>query len=168
VFSSTGTRAKLWFLSAYLCFWCVEERITVSSVNSIQLLVLSWRWSVSCEVGTELLNVCVDEFQILVCKAQQDAHVTEFIFVWELLYMFWVSLSPIFRSMYGYVHHYSIELIAFSAEYTLFNNCNLNLVCRYPLSVKFNSVCCSVRVTRYCSCSCFVLLKMGDSETRNM
>ena len=24
--------------------------------------------------------------------------------------------------------HYSIELIAFSAEYTLFNNCNFNLV----------------------------------------
>jgi hypothetical protein len=26
----------------------------------------------------------------------------------------------------------------------------------------------SVTVTRYCSYSCFVLLKMGDSETRNM
>ena len=25
-----------------------------------------------------------------------------------------------------------------------------------------------VTVTRYCSYSCFVLLKMGDSETRNM
>jgi len=35
---------------------------------------------------------------ILVYKFQQDAHVTEFIFVWELLYMFRVSLSPIFRS----------------------------------------------------------------------
>ena len=31
--------------------------------------------------------------------------------------------------------HYSIELIAFSAEYTLFNNCNFNLVYRYSLSV---------------------------------
>jgi hypothetical protein len=27
-----------------------------------------------------------------------------------------------------YIIHYSIELIAFSAEYTLFNNCNFNLV----------------------------------------
>jgi len=72
------------------------------------------------------------------------------------------------RQEYGYVHHYSIELIAFSAEYTLFNNCNFNLVYRYSLSVKFNSVYYSVMVTRYCSYSCFVLLKMGDRETRNM
>ena len=35
---------------------------------------------------------------ILVYKSQQDAHITEFIFVRELLYMFRVSLSPIFRS----------------------------------------------------------------------
>jgi len=67
-----------------------------------------------------------------------------------------------------YIIHYSIELIAFSAEYTLFNNCNFNLVYRHSLSVKVNSVYYSVMVTRYCSYSCFVLLKMGDSETRNM
>jgi len=74
------------------------------------------------------------------------------------------------RYGYGYVHHYSIELIAFSAKYTLFNTCNFNfnLVYRYSLSVKFNSVYYSVMVTRCCSYSCFVLLKMGDSETRNM
>jgi len=35
---------------------------------------------------------------ILVYKSQQDANVTEFIFVRELLYVFRVSLSPIFRS----------------------------------------------------------------------
>jgi hypothetical protein len=34
-----------------------------------------------------------------------------------------------------YIFHYSIELIAFSAEYTLFNNCNFNLVYRYSSSV---------------------------------
>jgi hypothetical protein len=34
-----------------------------------------------------------------------------------------------------YINHYSIELITFSAEYTLFNNCNFNLVYRYSLSV---------------------------------
>jgi hypothetical protein len=34
-----------------------------------------------------------------------------------------------------YLIHYSIELIAFSAEYTLFNNCNFNLVYRPSLSV---------------------------------
>jgi len=33
---------------------------------------------------------------ILIQKSQQDARVTEFI--WRLLYMFRVSLSPIFRS----------------------------------------------------------------------
>jgi len=57
-----------------------------------------------------------------------------------------------------YIIHYSIELIAFSAEYTLFNSCNFNLVYRYSLSVKFNSVCYSVTVTRCCSYSCFTLL----------
>jgi len=62
----------------------------------------------------------------------------------------------------------SIELIAYSAEYTLFNNYNFNLVYRHSLSVKFNSVYYSVTVTSYCSYSCFVLLKVGDSETRNM
>jgi len=60
-----------------------------------------------------------------------------------------------------YIIHYSIELIAFSAEYTLFNNCNFNLVNRYSLYY-------SVTVTRCCDYSCFVLLKMGDSDARNM
>jgi len=32
------------------------------------------------------------------------------------------------NSMGTYIIHYSIELIAFSAEYALFNNCNFNLV----------------------------------------
>ena len=34
-----------------------------------------------------------------------------------------------------YIIHYSIERIAFSAEYTLFNNSNFNLIYRYSLSV---------------------------------
>jgi hypothetical protein len=34
-----------------------------------------------------------------------------------------------------YIIHYSIERTAFSAEYTLFNNCNFNLVYLYSLSV---------------------------------
>jgi hypothetical protein len=39
------------------------------------------------------------------------------------------------RQQYGtYIIHYSIELIAFSAKYTLFN-CNFHLVYRYSLSV---------------------------------
>jgi hypothetical protein len=67
-----------------------------------------------------------------------------------------------------YIIHYSMELIAFFVEYTLFNNCNFNLVYRYSLSVKFKSVYYSVTVTRCCTYSCFVLLKMGDSKTRNM
>jgi len=33
------------------------------------------------------------------------------------------------------ITHYSIEVIAFSAEYTLVNNYNFNLVYRYSLSV---------------------------------
>src|SRR5215475_6319042 len=40
------------------------------------------------------------------------------------------------RQQYGtYIIHYSVELTAFSAEYTLFNICNFNLVYRYSLSV---------------------------------
>jgi len=38
---------------------------------------------------------------VLVYKSQQDAHVPEFIFVWELLYMFRVLLSHIFRSTHN-------------------------------------------------------------------
>jgi len=34
-----------------------------------------------------------------------------------------------------YIIHYSMELIEFSAKYTLFNDCNFNLVYRYSLSV---------------------------------
>ena len=35
-----------------------------------------------------------------------------------------------------YIIHYSIEHIAFSAEYTFFNNnCNFDLIYRYSLSV---------------------------------
>jgi len=64
-----------------------------------------------------------------------------------------------------YIIHYSIELIAFSAEYTLFDNCNFNLVYRYSLSVNIYYI---VMVTRCCRCSCYVLLKMGDSDARNM
>jgi hypothetical protein len=33
---------------------------------------------------------------------------------------------------------------------------------------KFNSIYYSVTVTRCCNCSCFVPLKMGDSDARNM
>jgi hypothetical protein len=66
-----------------------------------------------------------------------------------------------------YTIHYSIELIAFSAEYTLFNNCNFNLIYRYSLS-KFNSFYYSVMFTRRCRSSCFVLLRMGADNTRNM
>jgi hypothetical protein len=42
-----------------------------------------------------------------------------------------------------YIIHYSIELIAFSAEYTLFNNCNFNLVYRHSLSVNL-TLCITV------------------------
>jgi len=44
------------------------------------------------------------------------------------------------RQQYGmYVIHYSTEHIAFSSEYTLFNNnCNFNLIYRYSLSIYFS------------------------------
>jgi hypothetical protein len=69
------------------------------------------------------------------------------------------------RQQYGtYIIHYSMELIAFSAQYIVFNYCNFNLVYRYTLSVKFNSIYYVVTVTRCCSYSCLVLLMMVDSD----
>jgi hypothetical protein len=82
----------------------------------------------------------------------------------QSLFYLTAALHDSSRQQYGYVQHYSIELIAFSAEYTLFNNCNFNLVYWYSLSVKFNSIYYSVTVTRFYSYSCFMLLKMGDSD----
>ena len=52
--------------------------------------------------------------------------------------------------------------------YIINNNCNLNLIYRYSLTAKINSIYYSVTVTRCSSYSCFVLLKMGDSDARNM
>ena len=45
------------------------------------------------------------------------------------------STIPADNSTGTYIIHYSTELAAFSAEYTLLNNCNFNLVYRYSLSV---------------------------------
>jgi hypothetical protein len=53
------------------------------------------------------------------------------------------------------------------AEYTVFNNCNFSRLSVLFIS-KFNSIYYSVMVTRCCRYSCFVLLKMGDSDARNM
>jgi len=42
-----------------------------------------------------------------------------------------------------YIIHYSIQPIAFSAEYTLLNNnCNFNLIDRYSLSVNLTLLQC--------------------------
>jgi len=43
--------------------------------------------------------------------------------------------AAIVEELGTYIIYYSIELIAFSAEYTLFNNSNFNLIYRYSLSV---------------------------------
>ena len=51
--------------------------------------------------------------------------------------------------------HYSTTIVILS---------NLSVL----LISKFNSICYSVTVTRCCNYSCFVLLKMGDSDARNM
>ena len=42
-----------------------------------------------------------------------------------------------------YIIHYSIEHIAFSAEYKLFNNCNFNLIYRYSLSLNLTPLQCN-------------------------
>jgi hypothetical protein len=43
----------------------------------------------------------------------------------------------------------------------ILRKCNFNLICRYYLTVKFNSIYYSVTVTRCCSYSCFVPPKDG-------
>jgi hypothetical protein len=42
-----------------------------------------------------------------------------------------------------YIIHHSIELTAFSLKYTLFNNCNFNLVYWYCLSVNLTLLQCN-------------------------
>jgi len=76
-------------------------------------------------------------------------------------------------NVHGSVHRnnilvYKSQFIAFSAEYTLFNDCNFNLIYRYSLSVNLTLIYYSVTVIRCCSYSCFVLLKMGVSDARTM
>jgi hypothetical protein len=45
-------------------------------------------------------------------------------------------MDLMYNNMGMYIIQYSIEHIAFSAEYTLFtNNCNFNLIYSYSLSV---------------------------------
>jgi len=66
-----------------------------------------------------------------------------------------------------YIVYYSIELTAFSAEYAL----STTIVILSNLYVLFNSknsIHYSVMVTRCCSYSCFVLLKVGDNNTQDM
>jgi len=75
------------------------------------------------------------------------------------------------RQQYVYGHHslFYRTYCIFRRIYVINNSCNFNLIYRYSLSVrKFNSIYYSVTVTRCCSYSCFVLLKMGDSDARNM
>jgi len=93
---------------------------------------------------------------ILIQKSQQVAHVTDFI------------LSDDYSTCFEYHYHPSS-----GAQ----NNCNYSIwVCGWPptLSNQFQLFHNSKRqkygvtVTRWCSYSCFVLLKMGDNGTRNM
>jgi hypothetical protein len=66
-----------------------------------------------------------------------------------------------------YIIHYSIEHCIFCRLYIINNTCNFNLIYRYSLTVKTLKYY-SVMVTGCCSYRCFVLLKMGDNDIRNM
>jgi hypothetical protein len=72
------------------------------------------------------------------------------------------------RQQYRYVHHslFYRTYCIFRRIYIINKNCNFNLIYRYSLTVK-NSIYYIVTVTKCCSYSCFVLLKMSDN-TRNM
>jgi hypothetical protein len=50
---------------------------------------------------------------------------------------FHLSMIAADNSTGTYIIHYSVEIIAFSTEYTLFNNCNFNLVYQYYLSLNW-------------------------------
>jgi hypothetical protein len=71
---------------------CVNQ-MTLEEVNFFSSSRIFWVTHIKFNV-----HGSVHRNNILVYKSQQDAQVTEFIFIWELLYMFRVSLSPIFRS----------------------------------------------------------------------
>ena len=86
-----------------LCADCVGSRRKTVFVSAVIDKNVCWVTSTICLiwlVENTAVKFCEkwNLYKIWVYKSQQDAHVTEFIFVWELLYTFRVSLSPVFRS----------------------------------------------------------------------
>jgi hypothetical protein len=74
----------------------------------------------------------------------------------------------IYIYIYIYQSFFYRTYCIFRRIYIIKSNCNFNQIYRYYLTEKFKSVYYSVTVTRCCSYSCFVLLKVGDSDTWNM
>jgi hypothetical protein len=63
-----------------------------------EFMMMGERTPETCWAVNKRQDSTLENSSILVYKSQQDADVTEFIFIWELLYMFRASLSLIFRS----------------------------------------------------------------------
>jgi len=79
---------------------------------------------------------------ILIYKSQQDAHVTEFILSDNCSTCFGITITHL-------QEHKTTATIASGSHYTVIDRVKIYY---------------SVTATRRCSYSCFVLLKMGDSD----
>ena len=80
-------------------FWKLGISITwISRLNEELNINVMYNIFTGRNVHLSLSCKCsnITNYNILLYKSQQDAHVTEFIL--QLLYMFWALLSPIFRS----------------------------------------------------------------------
>jgi hypothetical protein len=113
----------------------------------------------------------------LIYKSQQHAHVRVY-FILQLLYMFRASSSPIFRSTKQlYLQHLVfVTPLLLSAAISLNRfECAVGGV-RHPQHTQTGSNSSTtaadssngVTNNRCCRYSCFVLLKMGDDDARNM
>jgi len=66
------------------------------------------------------------------------------------------------------LHVSSVTIAHFQEHKTTVTTASGNRYTVTELHLLIKSIYYSVRVTRCCSYSCFVLLKMGDSDARNM
>jgi hypothetical protein len=98
-------------------------------------------------------------YDILVYKSQKDAHVTEFYF-----YLRTALHVSGFTITHLQEHKTTVTTVSGNRYIVLLSAA---IVKEFQLFHDNSRQQYDVTVTRYCSYSCFVLLKMGDSKTRN-
>jgi hypothetical protein len=92
--------------------------------------------------------------------------------IWQLLYMFRPSLSPIFSSTKQLHLQPLVTITPYCCMLLSWKSWNwwkcIAGAHQFQLFRDSSRQQYGAIVTRYCWCSCFVLLKMGDSDARNM